>query len=158
MEKFTFFWSGPFSNWYPCSFTIDKIKFNCTEQHMMWCKAQLFNDPETAAKILASNNPKEQKGFGRQVKNFNVGKWAEICKKVVFVGNVAKYQQNDNLCKLLLATVGTTLVEASPYDKIWGIGLAANDKRAQDRSTWQGKNLLGEVLTNVRDHIIKLGD
>lgn len=155
MEKFTFFWSGPFSNWYKCAFKVNSTTYNCTEQYMMYQKAILFNDMDIAQKILSSADPKEQKAFGREVKNFNPEKWNEACRDIVFEGNLAKYDQNKRLKDILLATAGTTLVEASPYDKIWGIGLTADDSRALSRETWRGKNWLGEVLTEVREYLIE---
>lgn len=155
-EKFTYFWrtASPFSNWHPCSFEIDKITFNCSEQHMMYHKALLFEDKETAAKILKTEKPGKQKALGRQVKNFDQQVWEEHCKGIVYEGNKAKFIQNENLLKRLLKTEGTTLVEASPVDAIWGIGLAEDGPRAKSRHTWQGKNLLGEILTELREELL----
>jgi len=157
MEKFTFFYrtASPFSQWHPCEFEIEGNKFNCAEQYMMYCKAKLFKDEVMIEKILAAKHPKQQKAFGRKVKNFDKNTWDKNAKKIVYKGNYAKFTQNESLKKELMDTVGTTLVEASPYDKIWGIGLSENDARAYSRSTWQGKNWLGEVLTELRENILK---
>ena len=152
-EKFTFFWSGPFSQWHKAPFEIDHMIFNCAEQWMMWQKACLFGDRETAKQILMVKNPREQKNLGRMVKDFNPDVWAAACKEIVKRGNLAKYSQNPMLLDLLSKTKGTTLVEASPYDRIWGIGLAEDDPKAQKRETWKGKNLLGEILTEVRKEL-----
>lgn len=153
-EKFTFFWDGPFSQWYLSKFTIDEIEYNCCEQFMMAEKARFFNDEETLKKIMASINPKEQKKLGREVRGFLVSEWEYVACNIVYKGNLAKFTQNKKLKELLLNTKGTILVEASPYDKIWGIGLSENDPRSLDRNQWLGKNWLGEVLTKVREQII----
>jgi len=156
-ERFTFFWrsDSPFSNWYACDFEIDGIQFNCTEQYMMYGKAMLFNDIEIAEKVLASSKPGSQKALGRKVKKFNQDTWNKHAKAIVYKANDAKFKQNENLLKRLLKTKKTTLVEASPVDPIWGIGLAEDDPKAKDRRKWRGKNWLGEVLTELRENIIK---
>jgi len=154
-EQFTFFWDGPFSQWYESSFIIDNVRYNCAEQYMMAEKARCFGDKEAEREIMKTDHPRIQKAWGRKVKNFNADKWNSVCKDVVRRATVAKFTQDDALLQILLDTEGTTLVEASPYDKIWGIGLQADDKRAQSRSTWRGKNWLGEVLTSVRDSLGK---
>jgi ribA/ribD-fused uncharacterized protein len=153
-EEFTFFWSGPFSQWHPSPMEIDGVWYNCAEMYMMAEKARLFKDDETLAKIMSAVDPSDQKRYGREVKGFDKEKWDAVAKDIVYKGSMAKYTQNPDLKRDLLATVGTTLVEASPKDNIWGIGLAKTDSRALDRSTWRGKNWLGETLTKVRDDII----
>lgn len=159
-EQFTFFWSGPLSQWSPSPFFMyDEMGnqsgyFSCAEQYMMWSKAALFGDIQRADLILKTDDPSKQKAHGRQVRNFDPVKWDSVCKHIVFRGNVAKFEQNMVHLAALRNTVGTTLVEASPYDTIWGIGLTADDPRAQSRDTWLGKNYLGEVLTNVRIKLI----
>lgn len=156
MEKFTFFWKSysPFSQWHPANFTINELSFNCAEQYMMYMKATLFNDEETAEKILNAVTPSEQKSLGRKVKNFDKELWESNCKKFVYDANYAKFTQNPELLGKLLKTKGTTLVEASPSDCIWGVGLAQDDPRIQNRETWRGTNWLGEVLTKVREDIL----
>lgn len=152
-EKFTLFWDGPFSQWYPSSFTVNHLKFNCAEQFMMYAKALLFHDLETAEEILQATSPKDQKALGRKIRNFDAEIWALFREGIVYTGSYAKFTQNPTLQEILLATQGTTLVEASPYDKIWGIGLGENDPQALSRATWKGLNLLGETLTRVREMI-----
>jgi ribA/ribD-fused uncharacterized protein len=154
-EQFTFFWHGPFSQWHGCWFKVDGVVYNCAEQYMMAQKAALFHDNESLAEIMASDNPRIQKGLGRKVRGFNQSKWDAQSREIVYRGNWAKFTQNDELKQLLLATSGTTLVEASPADRIWGIGLGEDDPQARDRKTWRGRNWLGEVLTKVREDIIK---
>ena len=150
MEKFTFFWSGPFSQWFRSKFSVGAMTFNCAEQFMMYKKAMMFKDIEIARKIMKSTNPKEHKALGRKVNNFNPKKWADESFEIVKEGNRTKFMQNPHLSKILQDTANTTLVEASPYDKIWGIGLREDDPRAKDKNQWQGKNLLGYALTEVR--------
>lgn len=149
-NEYTFFWSGPFSQWHPSKFVIDGIQFTHAEQYMMYKKAMLFSDTETADKILKAKHPKEQKALGRQVKNFSSQEWEKNCKKFVYDGNYAKFTQNSDLMKKLMDTGDSLLVEASPYDKIWGIGLNEEDAKITPEEQWPGKNWLGEVLTNLR--------
>ena len=153
-EKFTFFHSGPFSQWHPSKFVDeDGIEYYCAEQYMMYKKAILFNDHISASRILKSRKPYEQKKLGRQVKGFKESTWKKNRLEIVYNGNILKFKQNPELREKLLQTSGT-LVEASRNDTIWGIGLHAGDKRAHARSTWKGANLLGETLTKVRNEII----
>jgi len=157
MEKFTFFWSGPFSNWHPSPFEIDGVWYNCSEQYMMAEKARLFNDKVNLAKIMASPDPSDQKAYGRLVQGFDKAKWESVAKDVMYKGCLAKFSQDRGLKVVLLATEGTTLVEASPEDRIWGIGLSKNDPRAKDRAQWRGTNWLGETLNKVRDYLKSVG-
>lgn len=156
-EKFTFFWKSesPFSNWYPAEFSIDGRKFNCSEQYMMYGKAILFKDEEMAEEILEAKSPGRQKDLGRKVRGFKHEIWQQNAREIVYKANEAKFSQNENLLKCLLKTKGTTLVEASPVDPIWGIGLAEDNPKARDRRKWRGKNWLGEVLTKLRDDILE---
>jgi ribA/ribD-fused uncharacterized protein len=153
---FTFFFTeaSPFSQWYRCRFTAGEHTFNCAEQYMMHGKAVLFGDPDTAAKILVADHPRQHKALGRKVTGFDDAIWRREREGIVRAGSRAKFTQNPALRELLLATRGTTLVEASPYDRIWGIGLAATDPRAQDPASWRGQNLLGKILTALRDELI----
>ena len=156
METFTFFWDGPFSQWHPCSFRLDGERYNCAEQFMMAEKARYFMDDNVLNAIMRADHPRDQKQLGREVSGFDAAEWEHkeangrpYCWNIVYRGNVAKFSQDPKLLKTLLRTHGTTLVEASPVDSIWGIGLAADDQRAHDRTTWMGTNWLGEVLTEV---------
>jgi len=157
MSAFTFFFTeaSPFSQWYRCSFTAGGETFSCAEQFMMHGKAVLFGDAAMAREILAAAHPRQHKALGRKVKGFDDAVWRRERITIVRDGNRAKFTQNAELRELLLATAPTTLVEASPYDRIWGIGLAATDPRAQDRATWRGQNLLGQILTELRDELLQ---
>jgi len=152
-ESYYFFYETkhPFSQWHKCEFHVDGIQFSSAEQYMMSSKAKLFKDFEIADEILKTRNVKKQKALGRQVKNFNQEIWTAHAPQLVFQGNWAKFDQNQNFKKLLLSTKGKTIVEASPYDKIWGIGLTAEDSRSANVAEWQGTNWLGIVLTEIRE-------
>lgn len=154
-ERFTLFWHGPFSQWHACRFSVNGVLYNCAEQYMMAAKARMFQDFSALEKIMRASDPSVQKRTGRTVKSFYADKWNADAKDIVYQGNRAKFTQNPTLLHLLLSTHGTTLVEASPYDKIWGIGLPASDPRALSRETWQGTNWLGEVLTQLREDLMR---
>lgn len=155
MEKFTFFWrtASPFSQWHPADFTVNGIQYTSAEQYMMHQKALLFGDQKIADKIMNTNSASVQKRLGRTVADFDQTKWEAECKQIVYEGNRAKFTQNEDLMVALLATRGTTLVEASPDDRIWGVGLAEEDPRIRSRKTWRGTNWLGEILTRLREEI-----
>jgi len=155
-EKYTLFYNGVFSNWYPSVFTDETGKrFVTSEQYMMYKKALTFGDVETAEKIMQSTHPSTQKQLGREVKGFVREQWDAVSRDEVYKGCYFKFEQNPNLKKELLETEGTILVEASPTDNIWGIGLAGNDPDALDEKKWQGTNWLGQVLTKLRDDMLK---
>lgn len=153
-DNYVFFWYGYLSQWHPSQFVVEGTLYNCAEQYMMHQKALFFEDYETALKILKTDHPKEQKALGRQIKNFNPIEWAAYCEPIVFVGNLCKFSQNPDLKKQLLSTGDKLLVEASPYDKIWGVGLEENNELIDDAKNWKGQNLLGKVLTNVRSALL----
>ena len=161
--KFIFFWGHTqngdeitkacFSQWYNCKFVVDGITYHTAEQYMMAQKALLFNDNEIFHKIMSSKSPKEYKGLGRKIKNFSDSKWNENKYQIILKGNIAKFSQNEKLKVFLLNTGTKILVEASPYDKIWGIGLSADQENIKNPLTWNGENLLGFALMEVRDLI-----
>ena len=122
----------PFSQWHPANFIVDDISYNCAEQYMMAQKALLFGDHESYTKIMQSNEPRVHKKIGRGVKGFIQKKWDETCEKIVLDANIAKFSQNEDLLKILLDTEDKLIVEASPYDKIWGIGMAEDDPNILD--------------------------
>lgn len=146
------FWQPPgvFGQWTDSVFTVDGVTYRCAEQFMMAEKARLFGDEATRAKILASESPREHKALGRAVKNFDGAVWDAACLDIVVRGNLAKFGQDPRLRAALLATGDKLLVEASPLDKIWGVGLRADDPRIHDPANWRGQNLLGEALMRVR--------
>ena len=139
------------SQWYPCRFTADRIEYCCTEQYMMAQKALLFGDHEIYEKIMASDQPREIKALGREIRGFEQGKWDEHKYRIVLNGNIAKFSQNERIREFLLGTGEAVLAEASPYDAVWGIRLAADDPLAQNPECWKGENLLGFALMETRD-------
>lgn len=153
------FWgsASPFSNWFLGQFTVKEQVFNCGEQYMMYAKAMFFKDPVTAAKILAEKEPRKQKALGREVKNFDQKVWDEVNKALVFNGLLEKFTQVPAAKKVLIASERKTIIEASPPDKIWGVGLAAHDPRILDTDTWPGENRLGFVLMWVRETLEATG-
>lgn len=153
-NRYTFFLKGPLSQWYASPFVIDGIAFVNCEQWMMFNKAVLFKDWEIAEQILEVSSPATHKQLGRQVRNFDDDKWMEVAYAVVLEGNYAKFRQNPTLKQKLFDTAGTLLVEANPRDGRWGIGLSAEDPACNDPSKWKGQNLLGQVLTEVRENLL----
>uniref|UniRef100_A0A0B6YSJ9 NADAR domain-containing protein n=1 Tax=Arion vulgaris TaxID=1028688 RepID=A0A0B6YSJ9_9EUPU len=156
-ESYVFFYGkqSPFSQHHPAKFSIDGVVFNCAEQYMMYAKAVLFKDEEMKKKIMSSDNPVLQKKFGRQVKNFEKDVWNQEAEKVVKTSTRAKFDQNEDLRKELFATFPKTFAEASPRDRIWGIGLGASNPKALNKSNWRGRNKLGYILTEVRNELMK---
>ncbi len=140
-----------FSQWYLAPFVINKQFYATAEHWMMASKARLFADLETEKEILESSDPHTAKGLGRKVRNFEESVWNENASLIVFTGNLAKFSQNELLGKFLLSTGEAVLVEASPYDRIWGIGMKQDDERAKHPATWQGANKLGFALMEVRN-------
>jgi ribA/ribD-fused uncharacterized protein len=127
------------------------LYFNCCEQWMMVCKAILFNDGQTFRKIMDEKSPSKQKDLGREVQNYDNDIWNNYKYRIVFDGNEYKFDQNPELKEFLCSFHPfTTFAEASPWDKIWGIGLGPDDARAYDINTWQGENLLGKAITRLR--------
>jgi ribA/ribD-fused uncharacterized protein len=141
---------GCLSQWWPVEFTVDSIRFASAEHYMMWRKARLFGDADTAGRILAAAGPHEAKALGREVRGFDGPTWTAARLDIVVAGNLAKFEQHPDLWTYLRGTGERVLVEASPYDRIWGIGLAAADPRAADPYRWRGLNLLGFALMRVR--------
>lgn len=142
---------GCLSQWWPATFTEDGHAFASAEHYMMAHKAWLFGDDDAASAILAAGHPGEAKKLGRTVKGFDEQTWNTHRFDIVVRGSVAKFGQHDSLKEFLLGTSGRVLVEASPHDRIWGIGLVASDSRAASPATWEGLNLLGFALMTARE-------
>ena len=132
-----------------------KFLFFCCFSSIFSMSPKLFNDNEIFHKIMSSKSPKEYKELGRKIKNFSDSKWNENKYQIVLKGNIAKFSQNEKLKVFLLNTGTKILVEASPYDKIWGIGLSADQENIENPLTWRGENLLGFALMEVRDLLNK---
>ncbi|MFE3543382.1 NADAR family protein [Nocardia sp. NPDC059177] len=139
------------SQWWPAAFTVDGIEFATAEHYMMWRKAVLFDDAVTAGRILAVPHPSQAKKLGRQIRAFDDAVWQGARFEIVVAGSIAKFGSDEALRRYLVGTGKRVLVEASPVDRIWGIGLAVDDPRATDPAQWKGLNLLGFALMRARD-------
>jgi ribA/ribD-fused uncharacterized protein len=142
--------AGCLSQWWPSRFTVDGMEYASAEHWMMAGKARLFGDAETLERIPGAATPAEAKRLGRLVRGFDEATWTERRRELVVAGNVAKFGQDPALRAYLLGTGSRVLVEASPADRVWGIGLAADDERAADPASWRGLNLLGFALMEAR--------
>jgi ribA/ribD-fused uncharacterized protein len=136
--------------WYPAPMDVDGVRFPTAEHYMMWCKARLFGDEDSAFRVLADPAPAVAKQLGRQVRGFEPQRWDRHKVDIVVTGSAAKFRQHPELGDYLRSTAGCVLAEASPVDLIWGIGFAADDPRAHDPVEWRGENLLGFALMQVR--------
>lgn len=167
LKDFLFFWghkpspdgsvsSSCFSQWYDARFDHEGLHYRTAEHWMMAGKARVFDDKEILAEILKAKHPHAAKKLGRKVRNFDPQIWAEKGMEIVIEGNMLKFTQNPKLLDFLLGTGDKILVEASPYDRIWGIGLSATVRGIEDPTIWEGTNFLGYALMEVRDRILRL--
>lgn len=163
--RFLFFWGnqrerdgnigrGCLSQWWEQPFSAEGYTFLSAEHYMMAHKAWLFEDNETAERILAASHPGEAKALGRQVRGFEENVWREHRYGIVVRGNIVKFSADPGMRNFLLQSRERVLVEASPLDKVWGVGLAATDERAHSPSLWRGLNLLGFALMETRNALI----
>ncbi|NUO53491.1 MAG: NADAR family protein [Polyangiaceae bacterium] len=167
LPDFLFFWGhaakGPrlgsecLSQWYPASFIVNGICFHTAEHYMMWSKARLFDDEVVAEQITGTREPARAKALGRSVRNFDQQTWEDERFGIVVEGSTAKFSQNTELGAFLLGTKNKVLVEASPRDTIWGIGLGAANPNARIPARWRGLNLLGFALMKARAVLRKGG-
>lgn len=162
--EFYFFWGHQprkdgnigkscFSQWFERPFEHKGIQYLTAEHWMMAEKARLFADHEHLQKILSSSSPREAKKLGRKVKNFDEKVWGDNREEIVKNGNYLKFKQHNDLWEFLDQTENKVIVEASPYDRIWGIGKKSDAIGIEDPSTWNGLNLLGYALMEVRDKL-----
>jgi hypothetical protein len=165
--KFIFFWGHRpandgsisktcFSQWWESAFTVNNIAYKTAEHWMMAKKAELFNDTEIIAEILSADSPAAAKKLGRKVKNYDEALWLQHRYPIVKQGNFHKFDQHPELKEFLLNTGDRVIVEASPVDPIWGIGMAADAEGIEYPGNWKGLNLLGFVLMEVRDELQKM--
>lgn len=145
--------NGYLSNWATSPFQLNGQRFNCAEQYIMWSKAVAMGDEATREQIMATKEPRRQKALGRQVQPWKERIWAQRREPVMLEAARAKFQQNPALADRLLKTDLRPLAEASPSDKIYGIGLAPDNPLAQDPRNWKGENLLGRILEQVREEL-----
>ncbi len=146
---------GPWvlSQWWPSRFVVDGAAYRHAEGFMMAEKARLFGDAAALERILAAKEPALAKQLGRTVRGFDVARWGKERYEIVVRANVAKFSQSPELGDYLQSTAPRVLVETSPRDRIWGIGLAAESAAALRPSRWRGRNLLGFALTEVRERL-----
>jgi len=165
--KYVFFWGHQkpvngvvgkscFSQWYQAAFDLDGIHYPSAEHYMMAEKARLFNDDEALKKILQCQHPAQAKKLGRAVKGYQETRWKQHRFDIVVRGNVAKFSQHDDLKQFLLYTGNRVLVEASPVDRIWGIGMDESDPYIENPAYWKGLNLLGFALMAARQQILNM--
>lgn len=146
-----------YSNWHPSVFVLDGVTYQNVEQYMMAAKARLFGDAQAEAKIMAASasDSRRIKALGRTVRGYDEAVWRAQREQIVFAGCLAKFEQNQGMADELHRTRERELIEASPTDLIWGIGLGENDPRAEDKTQWKGLNLQGIALMRVRETLNK---
>src|SRR6266545_3989606 len=142
--------AGCLSQWWPAEFTVDGVAYRTAEHWMMAGKARLFADAEGLAAVVTAPSTGAAKAAGRKVRGFDEGRWAAARYDLIVAGNLAKFGQHADLREFLLTTGDRVLVEASPFDRIWGIGMGPNNPAALRPSAWRGQNLLGFALMEVR--------
>lgn len=163
-SKFLFFWGHQpskdgiitktcFSQWWVSPFVVDGITYKTAEHWMMAKKAELFNDNEILEKIIQANSPAEAKKLGREVRDYHDALWLANRYEIVRQGNFYKFSQHSDLKAFLVNTKERVLVEASPVDAIWGIGMTSDHKDIQNPEKWKGLNLLGFALMEVREEL-----
>jgi ribA/ribD-fused uncharacterized protein len=145
--------TGCLSQWWPVVFTVDDVSYPSAEHWMMAEKARLFGDADGLAAVLRAASPGAAKAAGRTVRGFDEDRWCAARYDIVVTGNLAKFGQQPQLRDFLVATGRKVLVEASPFDRIWGVGLAATNPDATRPSRWRGQNLLGFALMDVRERL-----
>lgn len=166
--KFIYFWSHLnkyneevgkfcFSQWFECLFIVDNQTYKTSEHWMMAQKAKLFGDSDSFNKIVKANKPGEAKELGRQVLGYNDSVWNKWKFELVKIGNIHKFNQNPKLALFLLETGNRVLVEASPMDTIWGIGLSQDSTEIENIYAWRGENLLGFALMETRAFLQSFG-
>ena len=153
-DEFVLFKSGIPSQWYPSPFTIDGVRFVNCEQRMMYMKGKVFGDEEAMREVMLTEDPKRHKEIGRSVKNFDVDTWSAKAYQVVVEANYAKYSQNPELRQFLIDSGSRKFVECAPYDKIWGNGLNITQSLQSPEAMWEGTNLLGKAIMDVREMIL----
>ncbi|MFC5185443.1 NADAR family protein [Actinomadura harenae] len=158
LPKFVLFWGGRqpkgcLSQWYPSPFTVDGVRYPTAEHFMMCEKARLFGDEASVRDILSTAQPGRAKALGRKVRGFDEAAWVEHRSDIVRRGSVAKFASDPGLRDFLLSTGSKILVEASPLDRVWGIGYDENAPQAKRPSQWRGLNLLGFALMDARDEL-----
>ena len=164
--KYVFFWGHQdkkgkttkscFSQWYDSPFVEGEVKYLTAAHYMMHAKANLFNDLNAAAKVLSAKTPGEAKAIGREIQGFDEEQWVRSRFDIVVKANLAKFTSTPELKEFLMNTSNKVLVEASPVDRIWGIGIANDNPSIENPKEWNGLNLLGYALMEVREQLMKV--
>lgn len=163
--KYLYFWGhrprrdgaigkGCLSQWWPSPFEVEGVEYATAEHWMMARKARLFGDEEAEQHAVAARHPRQAKAAGRSVQGFDQSVWERERFGIVVEGSLRKFGQPGELREYLLGTNSRVLVEASPLDRVWGVGLAADDARVRDPSQWRGENLLGFALMEARTRLL----
>ncbi|WP_181768914.1 NADAR family protein [Streptomyces albidus (ex Kaewkla and Franco 2022)] len=163
--KYLYFWGhqprrdgamgkGCLSQWWQAPFELEGVRYATTEHWMMARKARLFGDEEAEHRAIAAAHPRQAKAAGRSVRGFDQEVWERERYGIVVEGNVRKFGHHGELREYLLGTNSRVLVEASPMDRVWGVGLAADDERVRDPAKWRGQNLLGFALMEARTRLL----
>jgi ribA/ribD-fused uncharacterized protein len=142
-----------FSQWFSRGFDVEGVRYRTAEHFMMAAKADLFGDDAARSAILMAETPAAAKALGRAVQRFDESRWEHARSDIVLRGNLAKFGQHEDLRAYLLSTGEKVLVEASPHDRIWGIGMRASNPDARIPARWRGANLLGFALMEVRERL-----
>lgn len=147
------FWGSAFSNFYPCTFKLDDETWNCSEQFFMACKARCFDDLEIYYEIREARTPEVAKKLGRKIRGFNDKIWDKVKYEIMLTGVYAKFSQNEDLKEFILSPEfeGKDFVEGSPFDGVWGVKMDYTNPDIDNKNNWQGENLLGKVLNEVRE-------
>lgn len=145
-----------FSNFFECELYIDGTKYQSTEQYLFAEKARKVGDYDIADRIMKNRAAAICKQLGESIPwTGDIFTWREFAKEKLYIANKAKYTQNPNLRKFLFKTAPSVLVEASPFDFYWGVGLKKNDHNIQNADKWRGENIMGYLLTDLRDELMK---
>ena len=154
-NKHVAFWGSPLSNFYPCKFDLDDEIWISSEQYFMASKARCFLDEESYIQIRQTSTPEAAKKLGRKVKGFNDNVWDMVKYHIMKDAVYAKFSQNENLKKFLLSPdfEGKDFVEGSPFDGVWGVKMDYRNPNIDNPENWNGENLLGKVLNEVREKL-----
>jgi ribA/ribD-fused uncharacterized protein len=144
-----------FSNHYQCQFIVDNVQYTTSEQYYAVQKARFHGCHDVAENIMKMTHPGAMKSAanGRNLPGFNSEKWRQVAGKIMAIGCYQKFSQNYKLREILLDTGHRELVEASPFDRVWGIGIAMDNPHIRDRRLWRGDNLLGTILSKLREKL-----
>lgn len=150
--------ASPLSNFFPCAFEMDGETWRSSEQAFMARKAREFGDDDALRAIRAAATPLEAKRLGRAVRGYDDERWAAVRERHMFDACLAKFSQSAECRAALLATRGLRIAEASPRDRVWGIGMGASSPDALDPVRWRGMNLLGLTLERVRERLLPVAE